>query len=86
MYPGKLMSVDELRDLVEYLRSIRSGSGLFDVANIGWTTGVDRKRDAEKVTSYAEAGMTWWLEGLYTKRDSPEGMKKRISLGPPTGP
>jgi alkanesulfonate monooxygenase SsuD/methylene tetrahydromethanopterin reductase-like flavin-dependent oxidoreductase (luciferase family) len=86
MHAGRLMNTDALRDVVEYLRSIRSHNRHFDVANIGWTTGVNRKKDAEKVISYAEAGMTWWLESLYTKRDSPEAMKKQIRLGPPRVP
>jgi hypothetical protein len=82
-YPGRLMKPEGLAEAVEYVRSIRSDNATFDVANIGWTTGTERKRNAEKVSSYAEAGMTWWLESLYTKRDSPEKMRKRIRLGPP---
>ena len=84
LYPGELMRPDDLARAVEYVRSIRSNNAPFDVANIGWTTGIDRKKNAEKVNSYAEAGMTWWLESLYTKRDSPEKMRERIRLGPPT--
>jgi alkanesulfonate monooxygenase SsuD/methylene tetrahydromethanopterin reductase-like flavin-dependent oxidoreductase (luciferase family) len=82
-YPGRLMEPEDLTKAVEYVRSIRSNNATFDAANIGWTTGIDRKKSAEKVSSYAEAGMTWWLESLFTKRDSPEKMRKRIRLGPP---
>ena len=83
-YPGRLMKPEDLSKVVEYMRSIRIDNESFDVASIGWTTGVNRQRNAEKVSSFAEAGMTWWLESLYTKRDSPKGMRKRIRLGPPT--
>jgi hypothetical protein len=82
-YPGRLLKPNDLCKAVEYTRTIRSDPQPFDVANIGWTTGIDRKRNAEKINAYAQAGMTWWLESLYTKRDSPEGMMKRIRLGPP---
>jgi hypothetical protein len=82
-YPGRLMKPDGLGEVVDYLKSIRTADGFFDVANIGWTTGGKRKRDAEKVSSYEERGMTWWLESLYTKRESPEEMRKRIRNGPP---
>ena len=82
-FPGRLLDPEGLREAVEYIQTIRSDSETFDVASIGWTTGIDRRRNAEKVSKYAEAGMTWWLESLYTKRDSPEGMRKRIRLGPP---
>jgi hypothetical protein len=82
MYPGNLMKPDDLTEVVTYVRSIR-GNKPFDVVNIGWTTGVKRKKDSEKVNMFAERGMNWWLESLYTKRDSPQEMKKRIRLGPP---
>jgi len=77
------MKPKELGKVVEYVKSVRSGNGCFDVVCIGWTTGVNRERDAEKVNSFAEEGMTWWLESLYTTRDSPEGMRKRIRHGLP---
>jgi len=83
-HPGNFMTPQDLTQAVRYLESIRSNKGFFDVANIGWTTGINRKKNAEKVNSYTEAGMSWWLESLYTKRDSPEKMRKRIRLGPPT--
>jgi alkanesulfonate monooxygenase SsuD/methylene tetrahydromethanopterin reductase-like flavin-dependent oxidoreductase (luciferase family) len=83
-YPGELMEPEDLSKAVEYVRSNRSDNEPFDVANIGWTTGVNRERNAEKVNSFLEAGMTWWLESLYTKRDSPDAMRNRIRLGPPT--
>ena len=82
-FPGRLLDPHGLRGAIEFLKTIRNRPQPFDVASVGWTTGIDRKRNAEKVRSYAEAGMTWWLESLYTKRDSPEGMSKRIRLGPP---
>jgi alkanesulfonate monooxygenase SsuD/methylene tetrahydromethanopterin reductase-like flavin-dependent oxidoreductase (luciferase family) len=85
-HPGELMTSNDLAEACAYLNSIRTRHGGFDVANIGWTTGVNRRKNAVKVHSYAEAGATWWLESLYTKRDSPQAMRKRISLGPPKIP
>jgi alkanesulfonate monooxygenase SsuD/methylene tetrahydromethanopterin reductase-like flavin-dependent oxidoreductase (luciferase family) len=81
--PEKLPEPKDLKEIVEFIQKHRSSSDSFDVANIGWTTGVNRKRDAEKVQKYVESGMTWWLESLYTKRDSPEAMRSRILTGPP---
>ena len=83
-YPGDLMKPEDLSEAVEYVKTMRGNNAPFDVANIGWTTGINRKKDAEKVSPYGEAGMSWWLESLYTKQDSPEKMRKRIRLGPPT--
>ena len=82
--PIKLPRPEDLRDILDYIRANRATQEHFDAAIIGWTSGVNRKRNAEKVTRFADAGMTWWLESLYTKRDRPEGMRKRIRLGPPT--
>ncbi len=82
-YPGRLMNPQDLNKVVEYIQSIRGESENFTIANIGWTTGTNRKSNSEKVGSFTRKGMNWWLESLYTKRDSPENMRKRIRLGPP---
>jgi len=79
-HPGRLMKPEDLSKAVEYVRSNRRDDNPFEVANIGWTSGVRRERDAEKVNSYANAGMTWWLE---SPPWDAKGMRKRIRHGPP---
>ncbi|MGD0478223.1 MAG: LLM class flavin-dependent oxidoreductase [Nitrososphaerales archaeon] len=81
--PERLPKPDDIRDILKFIGRRRANLEGFEIANIGWTSGVDRKRNLEKVSSYADAGITWWLESLFTKRDSPEKMLKRIRLGPP---
>ena len=81
--PEKLPEPDDLKRILDFINKRRTEKSIFDVVNIGWTTGVNRKKDAQKVTRFADAGMTWWLESLYTKRDSPEGMRSIIERGPP---
>jgi len=81
--PEKLLEPEDLREITSYLRKRNITKAKFDFVNIGWTAGTNRDRDREKVAPFIEAGMTWWLESLYTKRDSPEKMRKRIRLGPP---
>jgi len=80
--PEELLEPEDLRSITSYVRK-RNASPRFDFVNIGWTTGKNLEKDREKVAPFIEAGMTWWLESLYTKRDSPEGMRRRIQLGPP---
>ena len=80
--PGLLPQPEDIRQAINYVDNLRS-EGRFDVANIGWTSGVDIKKDREKISPYLGAGMTWWLESLYTKQDSPEKVRKRIRKGPP---
>jgi alkanesulfonate monooxygenase SsuD/methylene tetrahydromethanopterin reductase-like flavin-dependent oxidoreductase (luciferase family) len=82
--PGRLLQPNDLREIVEYVIERRKSDSRFDIANIGWTTGVNREKDRKKVQLYEEAGMTWWLESMWTKRDSPEKMRERIRKGPPT--
>ncbi len=81
--PGKLLEPSDLSEILPYVKNLRKNNLDFDVAVIGWTTGTNRTGNAEKVSRYAKQGATWWLESLYTQRDSPERMLARIRLGPP---
>jgi alkanesulfonate monooxygenase SsuD/methylene tetrahydromethanopterin reductase-like flavin-dependent oxidoreductase (luciferase family) len=81
--PERLPQPGDLQEIMEFIKKHRSAKGNFDVVNIGWTTGANRARNAEKVQKYADSGMTWWLESLYTKRDSPDAMLSRIRNGSP---
>jgi hypothetical protein len=54
-HPGRLMKPEDLSKVVEYVQSIRRDGGPFEVANVGWTSGVRRERDTEEVNSFAEA-------------------------------
>ena len=79
-FPGNLLELDELRTLVEYIKKLRENADNFAVAIIGST---QNPRNVEKVERFASAGMTWWFENLYAKKDSLNSMRKRIRLGPP---
>jgi alkanesulfonate monooxygenase SsuD/methylene tetrahydromethanopterin reductase-like flavin-dependent oxidoreductase (luciferase family) len=81
--PMKLPQADDLRTILSYINRHRTSKMPYDVVKIGWTSGVLRKKDAEKIRLLAEAGMTWWLESLYGKTNSLEKMRKRILMGPP---
>ncbi len=81
--PEELLEPDDLRKITEYVKKHRATRAKFDIVNIGWTTGKNQAKDREKVAPFFEAGMTWWLEGVYMDRDSPREMLRRIRLGPP---
>jgi alkanesulfonate monooxygenase SsuD/methylene tetrahydromethanopterin reductase-like flavin-dependent oxidoreductase (luciferase family) len=72
-----------LRDILTHIKEHRTSTAPFDVAIIGWNTGKDRAKNLKKIGPYAEEGLTWWLESLYTKRDSAKEMRARIRMGPP---
>jgi alkanesulfonate monooxygenase SsuD/methylene tetrahydromethanopterin reductase-like flavin-dependent oxidoreductase (luciferase family) len=80
-FPDDLLEPYELRTAIGYIRTLREDRVGFDVAVIGSTQ--NSRSDSEKLTKFADAGMSWWLENLYSKRNSSESIKKRIRLGPP---
>ena len=80
-FPGNLLEPNEVRTVVEYIKTLRGNADDFAVAIIGST--MNQRRDIEKVERFASAGMTWWFENLYAKRDSFESMRRLIRLGPP---
>jgi alkanesulfonate monooxygenase SsuD/methylene tetrahydromethanopterin reductase-like flavin-dependent oxidoreductase (luciferase family) len=80
-----LLTADEVAELCAFIASQRTSADPFDVAIINWTDPSDPKGAAEKVATYARAGATWWLEGLYMQRNSLDSLRKRIKVGPPRG-
>jgi hypothetical protein len=38
---------------------------------------------ASMVEPYAQAGATWWLEGIWVERGTIQQMRERIRQGPP---
>jgi alkanesulfonate monooxygenase SsuD/methylene tetrahydromethanopterin reductase-like flavin-dependent oxidoreductase (luciferase family) len=82
--PGRLARPAEMGDILAFIKKHRASLSDFDLVEINWTTGGNRKSNAAKVSQYVKAGITWWLESMYTMRDSPERMLKRIRQGPPS--
>jgi alkanesulfonate monooxygenase SsuD/methylene tetrahydromethanopterin reductase-like flavin-dependent oxidoreductase (luciferase family) len=79
---GSKQSPQDVRDMVEYIKSRRSTVAPFEVAHGGRTSGTDRDADALEVRQYRDAGITWWLEDLNPWRGSLGEMRKRITDGP----
>ena len=87
----ELMSAADLRDLVDFAQEQRQGDAPFDVTMGGFSRGDDPSLDAEVITPYAEAGLTWWIESVTPWRYGwqnagpwpVERMGERIRLGPP---
>ena len=79
-----LPSPDQIRETIAYIRAHRDGDGPFDVVLAeGNTPGDDPAAAAAIVAPYAEAGLTWWQEGLHGRRGPLEAMRQRIRQGPP---
>jgi len=80
---GSPMPLDELRSILDLIRGERGDRGLegFDVMIMG-STPADPAAAEAIVAPYAEAGVTWWSEGLNEWRGPLAAMEERIAAGP----
>lgn len=81
---GEPMPLAELHAVLDVIREERGNAELerFDVALTG-STEAEPIRAGEMLQPYAEAGVTWWCEGLNAWRGSLEAMRERVRAGPP---
>ncbi len=64
----------------------RSQTTPFDIVMEGETPGDDPEKAASIVRPLAEAGVTWWLEAVWSTPQTQggvEGMRRRVRQGPP---
>jgi alkanesulfonate monooxygenase SsuD/methylene tetrahydromethanopterin reductase-like flavin-dependent oxidoreductase (luciferase family) len=91
---GGTITPDEWRDLLAYIQKYRITDSPFDAVHSGATPGDNLTQAAELVESYAEAGVTCWIEPVDPWRFGwsfevpwdPEAtilMRERIRQGPP---
>jgi alkanesulfonate monooxygenase SsuD/methylene tetrahydromethanopterin reductase-like flavin-dependent oxidoreductase (luciferase family) len=83
---GHAPSVDEVRDLVGYVRQLRAGESddRFEVV-LGGASPVDRSKARDLIAPLADAGATWWDERqLQTSEDVQRlaPILRRIHQGP----
>jgi probable F420-dependent oxidoreductase len=83
------MTPDELRAAIAEIRALRADAGIasdapFAVGVHGETAGAGPE-DAAKVARWADAGASWWLEGLHGVRGSTAELFERVQEGPPRG-
>jgi alkanesulfonate monooxygenase SsuD/methylene tetrahydromethanopterin reductase-like flavin-dependent oxidoreductase (luciferase family) len=76
----------ELAQLVAFIGGRRTATSPFDVVQLGSTPAESRDQDYEIVAPYADAGATWWVEGIVPSRRSLGEVRRRIRRGPPSLP
>ena len=83
----KMLTPDELTQIIEIIQQNRSQSRHFDIVIAGNTPG-DRIKGSQIVKPYEEVGATWWCENINFLRfsDSPNQLLERIRQGPPKLP
>jgi hypothetical protein len=58
---GALLTPDEIREIVGYVKTYRTSSTPFDVA-VNGELSTDGHQKAELVQMYEAVGATWWVE------------------------
>ena len=78
---GELLTLEEVREIVAYIRTYRESADPFDVA-VNGEIPAGAQNGSEIVQAYQEAGATWWVE-LEGSGESFEEYRARIRRGPP---
>lgn len=77
---GGKMTPADIEEMRAFIFEQRSDQSHFDVVFADKTSRGSGKSQ-EQIGEFGEAGVTWWLEGLWSM--SPEEAKARIGAGPP---
>jgi probable F420-dependent oxidoreductase len=82
--PDQPIPLPELRAVLELIAEERGERGLdgYDVL-VGGSTPDDRAAALERLAPYAEAGATWWSEGVNAWRGDVSAMLRLVAAGPP---
>jgi probable F420-dependent oxidoreductase len=86
VFPGSLhgnLTLDELREMRAYIQAHRMTDEPFDVMVGGDVPFDNPARAREILAEYAEAGVTWWVEGIGEWRGDIDAMAAFIQGGPP---
>ena len=73
----------DVREMTEFVKEQRPGDNPFDIVLEGETPGDDPGRAMDTVRPLAEAGVTWWLETLWSPPNGPEEVRDRLRHGAP---
>jgi alkanesulfonate monooxygenase SsuD/methylene tetrahydromethanopterin reductase-like flavin-dependent oxidoreductase (luciferase family) len=74
----------EIRDAIDYMKQYRSNNDPFDMVIINWSEGDGSQEERERIETYQEAGVTWWMDGFSPDRfPTLEEARKRLRKGPP---
>ncbi|MGA2408775.1 MAG: LLM class flavin-dependent oxidoreductase [Candidatus Binataceae bacterium] len=74
----------QIQDVASYVRRFRSADDhSFDVIHFGLAAGLPPGEQKALITSYAAAGVTWWIETMPSDPRQLEVTRRRIRYGPP---
>ncbi len=81
LHDGSL-TPDDIRAMLSYTRQQRTSEEPFDVVAVGWAYEHGKEAGDALLADYADAGVTWWLEG-FNPQDTIADVRARIQQGPP---
>lgn len=78
------MEPDDVCGILQFINTYREIETPFDFVIIGNQQKVRAGlKGIQKINAYNQAGATWWLESLYTSRNSMPKLMEKIRQGPP---
>lgn len=80
---AEALDPDDLRALRTYAAERRGAAPPLDIVSEGNTPGDEPSEAAAQVRPLAEAGVTWWIESVWSLSGGLAGMRRRIQQGPP---
>jgi hypothetical protein len=81
--PFGVLTPDDIRAMRQFIAEQRGETTPFDIVMEGETPGDDPARAAEIVGPFVEAGITWWLDSLWSAGAESPAVRERIRQGPP---
>ena len=80
---GRELSQEELKQIIEFVKSHGGIQENFDFARIYFDRGEDFQIELDKFKEFREIGVTWWLKGVSYWAEDTECIIKEIKEGPP---
>jgi alkanesulfonate monooxygenase SsuD/methylene tetrahydromethanopterin reductase-like flavin-dependent oxidoreductase (luciferase family) len=77
------LTPDDVRAMLDLVHETRPTDDPFDVVLVGFVGELPEREAQDKLVSLAEAGVTWWQEGV-SPDDTLDFLHARIQQGPPT--
>jgi hypothetical protein len=72
---------EDIREIKAYIDANRALTTPFDVVSSGKLANLDRSQRKDRLMAWIEAGLTWWVEGLWNEPE--EEVIEHIRRGPP---
>ncbi len=80
---GKGLEPEDVTEILAYIHKYREDDSPLDLVLAGTTLTMSKIKQKETISSFSEVGMTWWLESMYSVRNTHEKIISRIKQGPP---